>query len=35
MKVKMLNIHEGHNRELMEQCRILQEYAMYPYTRLV
>ena len=29
LKVKMLNINEGHNRELMEQCRILQEYAMY------
>ena len=29
LKVKMLNINEGHNRELMEQCRILWEYAKY------
>ena len=24
-----MNINEGHNRELMEQCRILKEYAQY------
>ena len=29
LKVKMQNINEGHNRELMEQCRILWEYAKY------
>ena len=39
LKVKMLNINEGHNRELMEQCKILREYALYvdkvrEYTRI-
>ena len=29
MKVTMLNINEGHNRELMEQCHILREYSQY------
>lgn len=29
LKVITLNINEGHNRELMEQCRILKEYAQY------
>ena len=29
LKVITLNINEGHNRELMEQCRILREYAQY------
>ena len=29
LKVTMLNINEGHNRELMEQCRILREYSQY------
>ena len=24
-----LNINEGHNKELMEQCQILREYAQY------
>lgn len=27
--VTLLNINEGRNRELMEQCRILREYAQY------
>ena len=27
--VKVLNINYGHNRELMEQCRTLKEYAQY------
>ena len=25
----MLNINEGHNKELMEQCQILKEYSLY------
>ena len=29
LKVTTLNINEGHNRELMEQCRVLKEYAQY------
>ena len=29
LKVTMLNINEGHNRELMEQCHILREYSQY------
>lgn len=29
LKVLMLNVNEGHNRELMEQCQILKEYAQY------
>lgn len=29
LKVITLNISEGHNRELMEQCQILREYAQY------
>lgn len=29
LKVKMLNINAGHNQELMEQCKILWEYAQY------
>ena len=29
LKVKMLNINDGHNQGLMAQCRILQEYAKY------
>ena len=29
LKVKMLNINEGHNLILMEQCKILREYAQY------
>ena len=29
LKVVTLNINEGHNRELMEQCQILREYAQY------
>ncbi len=28
-KVITLNINEGHNKELMEQCRTLREYAQY------
>ena len=40
LKVKMVNINEGHNQELMKQCRILWEYAKYVakvrgYTRSV
>ncbi len=27
--VTMLNVNEGHNKELMEQCDILKEYAIY------
>ena len=27
--VTMLNVNEGHNKELMEQCEILKEYAKY------
>ena len=29
LKVLMLNVNEGHNKELMEQCRTLREYAIY------
>ena len=29
LKVVSLNINEGHNKELMEQCQILREYAQY------
>ncbi len=29
LKVITLNINEGHNEELMEQCQILREYAQY------
>ena len=29
LRVVTLNINEGHNRELMEQCQILREYAHY------
>ena len=29
LKVITLNINDGHNQELMEQCRILKEYAQY------
>lgn len=29
LKVITLNINEGHNRQLMEQCQILREYAQY------
>ena len=29
LKVISLNINEGHNKELMEQCQILREYAQY------
>ena len=29
LKVTMLNINEGHNKELMEQCHILKEYSLY------
>ena len=29
LKVVTLNINEGHNKELMEQCQTLREYAMY------
>ena len=29
LKVITLNVNEGHNRELMEQCKILKEYAQY------
>ena len=29
LKVITLNINEGHNSQLMEQCRILREYAQY------
>lgn len=29
LKVVTLNINEGHNKELMEQCQILREYAQY------
>ena len=32
LKVITLNINEGHNRELMEQCRTLKEYAQYVAT---
>ena len=29
LKVKVLNVNEGHNQALMEQCQILKEYAQY------
>ena len=29
LKVITLNINDGHNRKLMEQCQILREYAQY------
>ena len=29
LKVMVLNINAGHNEELMEQCRMLKEYAQY------
>ena len=29
LKVILLNINEGHNKELMEHCRVLKEYAIY------
>ena len=29
LKVRMLNVNEGHNKELMEQCQTLKEYAIY------
>ena len=29
LKVLMLNVNEGHNKELMEQCQTLKEYAQY------
>ena len=29
LKVTILNVNEGHNRELMEQCKVLKEYAQY------
>ena len=29
LKVTMLNVNAGHNRELMEQCRTLKEYSQY------
>ncbi len=29
LRVITLNINEGHNKELMEQCQILREYAQY------
>ena len=29
LKVRMLNINYGHNRELMEKCRVLEEYAEF------
>ena len=29
LKVVTLNINEGHNKELMEQCQTLREYAQY------
>ena len=29
LKVILLNINEGHNKELMEHCQILKEYAIY------
>ena len=29
LKVRVLNINAGHNAELMEQCRMLKEYAQY------
>lgn len=29
LRVKMLNINYGHNKELMEKCRVLKEYAEF------
>ena len=29
LKVLMLNVNEGHNKELMEQCQTLKEYAIH------
>ena len=29
LKVLMLNFNEGHNKDLMEQCQTLKEYAIY------
>lgn len=29
LKVTVLNINEGHNKKLMEQCQILKEYAIF------
>lgn len=29
LKVTVFNINQGHNRELMEKCRTLQEYAIF------
>ena len=29
LEVLMLNVNEGHNKELMEQCQTLKEYAIY------
>lgn len=29
LKVRVLNVNEGHNHVLMEQCQILKEYAQY------
>ena len=29
LKVITLNVNDGHNRELMEQCQILKQYAQY------
>lgn len=29
LKVRMLNINHGKNRELMEKCRILEEYSLF------
>ena len=29
LKVLMLNVNEGHNKDLMEQCQTLKEYAIY------
>lgn len=29
LKVRMLNINQGHNEELMEKCKVLEEYAQF------
>ena len=29
LRVTVLNVNEGHNRELMEHCQVLEEYAQY------
>lgn len=29
LKVSMLNVNEGHNKKLLEECRVLGEYAQY------